>query len=60
MAHSLYKNGYFLIDDEVGTIEQLEGRFSFINQINLYNIDNKKKNMWHLNSKKTIPKIYDI
>ena len=51
MAHSLYKNGYFLIDDEVGTIEQLEGRFSFINQINLYNIDNKKKNMWHLNSK---------
>ena len=47
MAHSLYKNGYFLIDDEVGTIEQLEGRFSFINQINLYNIDNKKKNMWH-------------
>ena len=51
MAHSLYKNGYFLIDYEVGTIEQLEGRFSFINQINLYNIDNKKKNMWHLNSK---------
>ena len=51
MAHSLYKNGYFLIDDEVVTIEQLEGRFSFINQINLYNIDNKKKNMWHLNSK---------
>lgn len=51
MAHSLYKNGYFLIDDEVGTIEQLEGRFSFIKQINLYNIDNKKKNMWHLNSK---------
>lgn len=51
MAHSLYKNGYFLIDDEVGTIEQLEGRFSFVNQINLYNIDNKKKNMWHLNSK---------
>lgn len=51
MAHSLYKNGYFLIDDEVGTIEQLEGRFSFKNQINLYNIDNKKKNMWHLNSK---------
>lgn len=51
MAHSLYKNGYFLIDDEVGTIEQLEGRFSFINQINLYNIDNKKKDMCHLNSK---------
>ena len=51
MAHSLYKNGYFLIDDEVGTIEQLEGRFSFINQTNLYNIDNKKKDMWHLNSK---------
>lgn len=51
MAHSLYKNGYFLIDDEVGTIEQLEGRFSFINKINLYNIDNKKKDMWHLNSK---------
>lgn len=51
MAHSLYKNGYFLIDDEVGTIEQLEGGFSFINQINLYNIDNKKKDMWHLNSK---------
>lgn len=43
MAHSLYKNDYFLINDEVGTIEQLEGRFSFINQIDLYNIGNKKR-----------------
>ena len=51
MAHSLYKNGYFLIDDEVGTIEQLEGRFSFINQIDLYNIGNKKKNFQNLNAR---------
>ena len=51
MAHSLYKNDYFLINDEVGTIEQLEGRFSFINQIDLYNIGNKKKNFQNLNSR---------
>ena len=37
MANSLYKNGKFTIDGEVGTINQLEGRFSFINQLEKYN-----------------------
>ena len=37
MAHSLYKKGEFTIDGQAGTIEQLEGRFSFINQLNCYN-----------------------
>lgn len=51
MAHSLYKNGIFEIDGIEGTINQLEGRFSFINQIKWKN--NKKfghnKKPFHLN-----------
>ncbi|WP_332096504.1 reverse transcriptase domain-containing protein [Mammaliicoccus vitulinus] len=37
MAHHLYKNQEFFIDDKLGSIEQLEGRFAFINQIDKYN-----------------------
>lgn len=38
MAHALYKNGKFNIDDGVeGTINQLEGRLNFINQLEKYN-----------------------
>ncbi len=37
MAHSLYVNNEFSINGEKGTINQLEGRFSFINQIDKYN-----------------------
>ncbi|MCI8418428.1 MAG: RNA-directed DNA polymerase [Lachnospiraceae bacterium] len=37
MAHSLYLNGEFTINGSIGTIQQLEGRFSFINQIEKYN-----------------------
>lgn len=37
MAHSLYTNGFFTINREDGTISQLEGRFSFIDQIEKYN-----------------------
>ena len=37
MAHSLYVNNKFFINGEQGTINQLEGRFSFINQIDKYN-----------------------
>lgn len=37
MAHSLYKNGEFTIDGQPGTLQQLEGRFSFINHLNKYN-----------------------
>lgn len=37
MAHSLYTKGEFTIDGYPGTIKQLEGRFSFINQLNWYN-----------------------
>lgn len=37
MAHSLYVNNEFFINGEKGTINQLEGRFSFINQIDKYN-----------------------
>lgn len=37
MAYRLYKNGKFDINDETGTINQLEGRFSFINQLDKYN-----------------------
>ncbi|WP_219906377.1 retron Ec67 family RNA-directed DNA polymerase/endonuclease [Staphylococcus pasteuri] len=37
MANNLYKNHEFFIDNKLGTIEQLEGRFAFINQIDKYN-----------------------
>ncbi len=37
MAQSLYSNKEFLINGENGTINQLEGRFSFINQIDKLN-----------------------
>ena len=38
MAYHLYKNGEYFIDEETqGTINQLEGRFSFINQLEWYN-----------------------
>ena len=37
MAHTLYTEGKFTIDGEEGAIEQLEGRFSFINQLDKYN-----------------------
>lgn len=47
MAHSLYTTGEFKIDGAKGTINQLEGRFSFINHIDTYNNKinkNKDKN----------------
>lgn len=37
MAFSLYTKGEFFIGSEKGNIPQLEGRFSFINQIDKYN-----------------------
>ena len=37
MAHHLYKHQEYYIDNEVGTINQLEGRFAFINQLDKYN-----------------------
>lgn len=40
MAHQLYKQGEFVINGEVASLNQLEGRFAFINQLTRYN--NKK------------------
>ncbi|AQY51614.1 DNA polymerase [Listeria weihenstephanensis] len=37
MANSLYKNEKFFINNEWGTINQLEGRFAFINQLDKFN-----------------------
>lgn len=37
MADQLYKNYIFLIDQEYGTLNKLEGRFSFINQLDRFN-----------------------
>lgn len=45
MVHSLYTKGEFTIDGQTGTLEQLEGRFSFINQLDWYN--NKLDNETH-------------
>lgn len=43
MAHSLYTKGKFNIDGAPGTIEQLEGRFSFIDQLDKYNNSKSKE-----------------
>lgn len=37
MAYSLYKNGKFSIDNIEGTMDQLEGRFNYINLLDKYN-----------------------
>ena len=42
MAENLYKTGEFYIDKKPGSINNLEGRFAFINQIDWY--DNSKNN----------------
>ncbi|WP_427150785.1 retron Ec67 family RNA-directed DNA polymerase/endonuclease [Streptococcus sanguinis] len=43
MAHNLYKQGTFFIDEKEGTINQLLGRFNFIDQLERYNNKNKKQ-----------------
>ncbi|MFI3132265.1 retron Ec67 family RNA-directed DNA polymerase/endonuclease [Mammaliicoccus sciuri] len=40
MANHLYRNNEFFIDGDLGTLNQLEGRFAFINQIDKYNNKN--------------------
>lgn len=37
MAHQLYTTGEFFIDGESGSLNQLEGRFSFIDHLDHYN-----------------------
>src|SRR5690606_25079575 len=37
MAHKLYRTGRSEIDGEPGNLNQLEGRFTFINQLTWYN-----------------------
>lgn len=54
MADSLYKKGEFFIGEEKGNINQLEGRFSFIDQLDRYNNKNSsnvKHNVFNLNSR---------
>ena len=54
MAHHLYKHGYFKINGKYATINQLEGRLSFINQLTWYNNkidDNKKHNFYNLSTR---------
>lgn len=45
MANHLYKSGEFQIDGSIATLNQLEGRFSFIDQIDYYN--NKRDTQDH-------------
>ncbi|MBO0588212.1 retron Ec67 family RNA-directed DNA polymerase/endonuclease [Sporosarcina sp. E16_8] len=53
MAHQLYKHGNFEINGEPATLNQLEGRFSFINQLTWYNnkIDGSKNHFSNLKSR---------
>ena len=53
MADYLYKYGEFKIDGVEGTIKQLEGRFTYIDQLDHYNnkLDDKNHNFWNLNSR---------
>lgn len=55
MAHQLYSTGEYLIDGVPGTLKQLEGRFSFIDQLDHYNnvLDPQeiKHDAFHLNGR---------
>lgn len=53
MAYHQYREGYFTIGGKEGTLDQLEGRFAFINQIDKYNnkIDGQKHSVFHLNGR---------
>lgn len=53
MAHRLYKEGSFTINGEEATLDQLEGRFAFINQLDKYNnrIDGEKHSVFYLNGR---------
>lgn len=53
MAHNLYARGNFFIEDGLeGSIEQLQGRFAFIDQVDKFNNkNNKNKNSYLLNSR---------
>lgn len=54
MAQQLYKTGKFFIDNDMKEkINQLEGRFSFINQLDKYNnqLDGEKHNFEKLNGR---------
>lgn len=53
MAHNLYTKGEFFIDGQKGTINQLEGMFSFVDYIDKHNNkkDNCSKNVYKLNSR---------
>lgn len=53
MAYQLYKNGEFTINGTPGSIKQLEGRFSFINQLDQYNnkLDGAKHDAYNLNGR---------
>lgn len=53
MAFNLYAHGSFEINGHQGTITQLEGRFSFIDQLDHYNnkLDGKKHDNYNLNGR---------
>lgn len=53
MAHQLYKQGSFEINGKPATLNQLEGRFSFINQLTWYNnkIDGNDTNFYNFKSR---------
>lgn len=53
MANELYYTGRFEINGEEGTINQLDGRFAFINQQDKYNniTHGIKKNIYNFNSR---------
>lgn len=52
MAHSLYKTGEFYIEGKKGNMNQLEGRFSFIYQIDKQKDDPLQKKTAKLSSRK--------
>ncbi|WP_175393447.1 reverse transcriptase domain-containing protein [Metamycoplasma phocicerebrale] len=65
MALNFYRNGYFKINDKIGKLNQLEGRFSFINQIDKFNniesnkYENKNKDFYYvLNSREKQYKLF--
>lgn len=53
MAHRLYTKGEYLIDGTPGSLGQLEGRFSFIDQLDRYNntLNSSRHDSYNLNGR---------
>jgi hypothetical protein len=60
MAHSLYTNGEFYLNEKKGSLNQLEGIFSYINQFDKYNNINLPRLNLHVHSYEYQKNLYPV